>query len=167
MNVKGNIRDFNTDDIILSKGVKNQTLSGSKILLNNLTIDGQLRVKGLLTGINLTLLNQLIDPHPLDKNMNLIIDGTFTKQNGILVINCNSFLGNINFYNEFNVNNFNGHKIKDLSATSWYTNRETKVQGFVSFDTVIFEDDLTVDVIKIIKIACISSTHTLNYLFEF
>lgn len=75
--VKGKLRDFNTDDIVLSKGVKNQTLRGSKILLNNLTIDGLLHVKGLLTGLNLTLLNQFIDPKPMDKTMDLIIDGRF------------------------------------------------------------------------------------------
>ncbi|GLV35615.1 Anaphase Promoting Complex subunit 10, partial [Carabus blaptoides fortunei] len=124
--VSGKVKNINITDAVLIWDVGSQTINAKKNMLNNITVYGYLHVNGLLSGINLTKLEQFINPSSNE------IENLFVH-------------GNITFLGDTNLNYLNEHALKDILENAWFTDRKTDFKGYVSFENVIFEDEVIAD----------------------
>ncbi|XP_031339518.1 uncharacterized protein LOC116168016 [Photinus pyralis] len=156
--LNGQFESLDLGDIVLSNTRENQLILDEITFHEDVTINGELVFNGLISGFNLGQFCRSFDD----------LRGKSHKR---LKVN-----GNVYFAKGPKINLINDHSLKQLLDSAWLKNQNASISGVLEFDTIIFEDDLSVDgYVDDVKVQLLAQTYfsksrdqniTARYTFE-
>ncbi|KAK5643847.1 hypothetical protein RI129_007692 [Pyrocoelia pectoralis] len=156
--LEGQFESLDLNDIVHSNTKDTQVILDEIVFHEDLTVNGELVFNGLISGFNL---RQFCESY----------DNMQSKTSKHLQVN-----GNVYFVKGPKIKSINRHSMKDMLERVWLKNQNATVAGVIEFNTIFFEEDLTVDgYVDDVKMQLIAQTYlsksrdqniTATYTFE-